>query len=306
MTTFNRRRFLEGAAVSAAGLLLWPWRRALAAGAKPDLVDVSGSDPAKMVAAALDALGGMKKFVRRGDHVVIKPNAAFANPADWGCTTHPQTVLAVAQACLDAKAKSVTIIEYPQAKADKCLKRCGLQAAMDTLPKVKIKLLKEQADFKKLKVKGGVALKEVDVAKEVLSADVLINLPAAKAHSETGVSFGLKNAMGLIWDRKSFHTMFDLHQGIADLGRVIKPQLTIVDATRALLTNGPAGPGETAKPGRMVAGADVVAVDAYSLGLARFNQRQMTTADARHILLAGKAGLGQVDVKQLRVKKVKA
>jgi uncharacterized protein (DUF362 family) len=100
--------------------------------------------------------------------------------------------------------------------------------------------------------------------------------------------------------------MFDLHQGIADLGRVIRPQLTIVDATRALLTNGPAGPGETAEPGRMVAGVDVVAVDAYALGVARFNQRQMTTADARHILLAGKAGIGQADVSKLRVKKVKA
>jgi len=304
VTGLNRRHFLGGAAATAAGLVMAPWRRVLAAGAKPDVVDVSGTDPAKMVAADLAALGGIKRFLHKGDHVVLKPNAAFASPPDWGCTTHPQTVVAVARACLAAKAKSVTIVEYPQAKAEKCLKRCGLLAALAELPEVKIKILKEPADFKKLKVKKGVALKEVEVAKAVLSADVLINLPAAKAHNETGVSFGLKNAMGLIWDRKSFHTMFDLHQGIVDLGSVIQPQLTIVDATRALLTNGPAGPGETAQPGRMVAGANVTAVDAYALTLARFNQRQMTVADARHILLAGKAGLGQTDLKKIRAKKV--
>jgi uncharacterized protein (DUF362 family) len=111
--------------------------------------------------------------------------------------------------------------------------------------------------------------------------------------------------MGLIYDRKVFHTMFDLHQGVADLGKVIVPQLTIVDATRALLTNGPAGPGETATPGRMIAGVDVVAVDAYALRVARFNNRQMTPADARHILLAGQDGVGRLDVDAMQVKILK-
>ncbi len=303
---WNRRHFLIGSTGSLVAAWLLPLRRLWAAGKNPDLVEVSGSDPAKMVAAALTALGGMKRFVRKGDHVVIKPNAAFANPADWGSTTHPETVVAVARACLAAGAKSVTVVEFPQAKAEKCLKRCGLSAALEALPEVKIKVLAGKADFKKRKIKGGKVLQKVEVAKAVLSADVLINLPAAKAHSETGVSFGLKNAMGLIYDRKSFHTMFDLHQGVADLGKIIKPQLTLVDATRALLTNGPAGPGETATPGLMVAGADVVAVDSYSLRLARFNNRQMTLADARHIQLAGKDGVGQSDVGKLKVVKVTA
>jgi uncharacterized protein (DUF362 family) len=143
------------------------------------------------------------------------------------------------------------------------------------------------------------------VAKVVLSSDVLINIPAAKHHSAADVSLGLKNAMGLIRDRQSFHTVFDLHQGIADLGRVIKPAVTLVDATRALLTNGPAGPGESATPKRMVAGRNVVSVDAYTLTVARFGNRQMTPSDARHVGLAGKAGLGETDIKKLKVKKVR-
>jgi uncharacterized protein (DUF362 family) len=135
---------------------------------------------------------------------------------------------------------------------------------------------------------------------------VLINLPAAKSHSDTGVSFGLKNAMGIIRDRGAFHTRYDIDKALADLGRVVKPDLTILDATRVLLTNGPAGPGETVKLGHMIASRDIVAVDAYGLTLARYNRKKMTPADARHIEYAGKAGLGQVDVGKLRVKKVKA
>ena len=305
MPRITRRRFIEGS-VATVGLAALPLKRVLAATSTPDLVEVEGSDPKKMVAAALDALGGIKQFVKKGDLVVIKPNAAFANPADWGTTTHPDTVAAMAELALGAGAKQVLVVEYPQAKGQKCLDRCGLTVALAALPAVKVKLLGGDEDFKATKIAGGIACTTTDVAKAVLSADVLINLAAAKAHGQTGVSFCLKNHMGLIRDRQVFHTMFDLHQGIADLGRIIKPQLCLVDATRALLTNGPAGPGETATPNKMVAGRNIVSVDAYALTLARFNGRQMTPADALHIAHAAKAGLGELDLGKLKIKKVAA
>ncbi|MBN1959721.1 MAG: DUF362 domain-containing protein [Deltaproteobacteria bacterium] len=300
----SRRHFLAGTA-AVAGLSLWPIRRLLAA-QLPDIIDVSGSDPEKMVNAALEAIGGIKRIVKRGDFVVLKPNAGFANPPDWGTTTHPQTVVAVAKACLNAGAKRVTIVEYPQGNVSKCLKRCGLQAALTAVPEVQVKLLGAAEDFKSVNIAKGKACKKVEVAKLVLSADVLINIPAAKAHTETTVSLGLKNAMGLIKDRAAFHTQFDLHQAIADLGHVIKPQLTIVDATRALLTNGPAGPGETVTPGRLAVGRNVTSVDAYALSLARFAQRQLSANDVKHIAFAGAAGLGEVNIAKLKVKKVQA
>lgn len=302
MKVISRRSFVGGSIAAAAAL---KYGRAFAAPA-PDIVDVSGSDPAKMVAAALAALGGISKFVKKGDFVVLKPNAGFANPPAWGTTTHPATVAAVAKACLDAKAKEVLILEFPQGKPEKCFARCGLTAALASLPAVKVKLLSGPGDFQKVDVKGGVTLKSVEVAKAVLSADVLINIPAAKSHYQAGVSLGLKNHMGLIRDRQAFHTAMELHQAIADLGRVIVPQLTILDATRALLTNGPAGPGETSTPGRMVAGRKVTSVDAYGLTVAKFNNKTMTPAEARHIEFAGKAGLGQIDVGKMKIKKVKA
>ncbi len=301
MKVISRRSFVGGSIATAAVL---KYGRVFAAG-EPDIIDVSGSDPAKMVAAALAALGGISKFVKKGDFVVIKPNAGFANPPAWGTTTHPDTVAAIAKACLDAKAKEVLILEFPQGKPEKCFERCGLQAALAALPGVKTKLL-TPADFQKVDVKGGVALKSVEVAKAVLSADVFINVPAAKSHYQAGVSLGLKNHMGLIKDRQAFHTAMELHQAIADLGRVVVPHLTILDATRALLTNGPAGPGETSQPGRMIAGRKVTAVDAYGLTVAKFNNKTMTPAEARHIEYAGKAGLGETDVAKMKVKKVTA
>lgn len=304
MKAISRRSFVGGVSGSIAAAATLRYGYAFAAG-EPDIVDVSGSDPAKMVAAALAGLGGIGKFVKKGDFVVIKPNAGFANPAAWATTTHPDTVAAVAKACLEAKAKEVLILEYPQGKPEKCFDRCGLTAALAALPTVKAKLL-TLADFQKVDVKGGVALKSVEVAKAVLSADVLINVPAAKSHYQSGVSLGLKNHMGLIKDRQSFHTTMELHQAVADLGRVIVPHLTILDATRALLTNGPAGPGETSTPGRIVAGRRVTSVDAYGLTVAKFNNKTMTPADARHIELAAKAGLGEIDIGKMKVKKVSA
>jgi len=233
MTAISRRTFVGG---SLAAVAAFRYGRASPL-ATPTSWTCKAPTHRRLVAAVFAALGGIGKFVKKGDFVIIKPNAAFANPAEWGTTTHPQTVLAVAKMCLDAKAKGVMILEYPQAKGEMCLKRCGLSEAMATLPAAKIKLLSGSGDFQKTEVKGGVSLKTTDVAKSLLSADVFINLPAAKAHYQSGVSLGLKNHMGLVFDRQIFHTALDLHQAIADLGRIIKPNLTIIDGTRALLTN---------------------------------------------------------------------
>jgi uncharacterized protein (DUF362 family) len=301
MKTISRRSFIGGSIVVAAAMKYTP---AFAADGV-DIVDVSGKDPLdrkKMVNDALDALGGIGKFVKKGDFVVLKANAGFAAPVDWGVTTHPDTVAAVAEACINAKAKRVLLVEFPQGKGMLCLERCGVKAALEKL-KVEIKVLGPN-DFQKVDVKKGVALKSVDVAKDILSADVVINIPTAKAHNETGVSLALKNNMGLMLDRQAFHQRLDLQQAIADLGTVIPAHLIILDGTRALLTNGPAGPGETATPGRIIAGRAIASVDAYALALARFNGKNLTAAGVRHIKLAGDLGLGQTDVNKLKVKKI--
>ncbi|MBS1148999.1 MAG: hypothetical protein H6Q89_697 [Myxococcaceae bacterium] len=299
--SFSRRRFLGGSAVLIGSL-----NGAVAAAQKPgspDLVDVEGLNAAAMTQAAIAGLGGIGAFVKPGDYVVLKANAGFANPAAWATTTNPEVVAAVAKLCLDAKAKQVVLLEYPQGKGEKCLERCGVGPALAAFPAVKVKLL-TPADFQEVKVPGAVTLATVEVAKLLMSADVFINIPVGKNHTDAGVSFGLKNHMGLIKNRRAFHQEHDLHQAVADLGRVIKPHLTVLDATRVLLTNGPAGPGDVGTPNRIVAGRNVVSVDCYGLGLARYGNQDLTLADVRYLQLAGKAGLGETDVKKLQVKKL--
>ncbi len=143
MRRISRRGFIVGSAVVAASV---GGRRARAA-EKLDLVDVSGTDAKAMVRAAVRELGGIGKFVKKGDYVVLKPNVGFANPPEWGCTTHPDVVVAMAELCLEAKPKQVLVADYPLGKPDKCFERSGLNAALAALPAVKVKILSEQGDF---------------------------------------------------------------------------------------------------------------------------------------------------------------
>jgi uncharacterized protein (DUF362 family) len=302
MTPLDRREVLGGLAATAVAL---PSRIALAGpAAAVDLVEVSGTDRKAMVKAALGALGGIGAFVRPGQRVVLKPNLAFANPAAWATATHPDTLVAVAQACLEAGAKEVLVVEYPLNDPAKCLERTGAKEALKALPDVKVRMLAEHDEFREVAIPGGVALKTVEVAKAILDADVFINLPQAKHHGSAGVSFGLKNAMGTIWSRKPFHLWLDLHQAIADLGHVVRPHLTILDATHVLLSGGPKGPGDVGTPGRMVAGRVTASVDAWGLSVVPFGGKALTPADVRHIAHAGRAGLGEVDVKKLAAARV--
>jgi uncharacterized protein (DUF362 family) len=141
----------------------------------------------------------------------------------------------------------------------------------------------------------------VEVLKEVLESDVLIALPQAKSHSNTGVSMGIKGSMGLIWDRWSFHSKYNINEALADLATVLRPALTVLDATRALTTGGPGGPGEVVKPNLVIAGTDPVAVDSFGVSVAPWYGQRFKGRQVEHLLAASQRGLGQIDVEALRI-----
>ena len=153
------------------------------------------------------------------------------------------------------------------------------------------------------RIPQGKVLDRVEVLKDILDNAVLINVPVAKSHSATGVSLGLKGLMGLIWDRESFHSQFNINQGIADLATVIKPQLTILDATRAMASGGPGGPGDVKKPNLIVAGVDPVAVDSYGVGIVPWYGQNFKGRQVEHLLIAHQRGLGKIDVEKLKITK---
>ena len=299
----TRRKFLKIAAAGTA-LTLAGRPSFLVAKEEYDLAVISG-DPVAATKKALEAMGGISRFVKKGQQVVLKPNMSFARTPDFSASTHPLVVATVAQACIEAGAQQVLVLDHTLQRAELCLERTGIREACKNISGVYVLALQERKFFREIKIPQGKVLESVEVMKDVLDSPVLINIPVAKSHSATGVSLGMKGLMGLIWDRESFHSKYNINQAIADLGTVIKPQLTILDATRALASGGPGGPGEVKKPNLIIAGIDPVAVDSYGVSIAPWYGQNFKGRQVEHLLLAHQRGLGKIDIDQLKILKEK-
>jgi uncharacterized protein (DUF362 family) len=299
----TRRKFLKTAAAGMAlGLVGSP--SFSVAKEEYDLAVISG-EPVAATRKALEAIGGISRFAKKGQPVVLKPNMSFARTPDFSATTHPLVVATVAQACIEAGAQQVLVLDHTLHRAELCLERAGIRDACKNIPGVYVLALQERKFFREIKIPQGKVLERVEVIKEVLDNSVLINIPVAKSHSATGVSLGLKGLMGLIWDRESFHSQYNINQAIADLGTVIKPQLTILDATRALVSGGPGGPGEVKKPNLIIAGIDPIAVDSYGVSIVPWYGQNFKGRQVEHLLVAHQKGLGKIDIDQLKIFKEK-
>jgi uncharacterized protein (DUF362 family) len=158
-------------------------------------------------------------------------------------------------------------------------------------------VINERSFFKEVDM-GGTVLKKVYYSKDVLDADILINMPILKHHSVTKVTIGLKNMMGLVWDRQYFHSS-DLTRAIAELTAYKKPDLIIMDAIRGIVDHGPIGPGTIKEWKQVVFGADPVAVDAYGADL--FG---LKPSDVLYLSEASKLGIGEIDITKLTVQNV--
>jgi uncharacterized protein (DUF362 family) len=302
--TITRRQFLK---TSAAGIALGLLGRPSFSVAKEeyDLAVISG-EPVAATRKALEAIGGISRFIRKGQPVVLKPNMSFARTPDFSATTHPLVVATVAQACLEAGAQKVLVLDHTLQRAELCLERTGIQDACKSIAGVHVLALQERKFFREIKIPQGKVLERVEVMKEIVDGQVLINIPVAKSHSATGVSLGLKGLMGMIWDRESFHSQYNINQAVADLATVIKPQLTILDATRALASGGPGGPGEVKKPNLIIAGIDPVAVDSYGVSIVPWYGQNFKGRQVEHLLVSHQRGLGKIDIDQLKIIKEKA
>lgn len=298
----NRRSFLLSSLLAAPALRSLDTLAQGVMKEEPyDLAIVRGSDVAANVTAAVNAVGGMSAFVKPGNVVFLKPNMSFPNPPEWGTTTHPEVIRAVAALCVAAGARRVVVADFPMSRAALCFERSGMTALAAECRDFTFVELNDEHQFEPVTIDGGEEVKELLIPKLVRKADVFINLPTAKVHSATTVSFGLKNLMGLFWDRMRFHRDFDLHNAIVDLAGVLRPQLTIMDATYLLLSNGPQGPGKVEHAKTIVAGAAPLAVDAATCSLASWNGRSTAPASVKHLARAAERGLGSLDISRLRI-----
>lgn len=261
------------------------------------LVVAEGTDPATLMDKGLMALGGIGVLVGKGATVVIKPNFSVPRVPEVGATTKPLLVAALVKQCLNAGAKEVKVIDHPFTNGAVCLQTTGIKKEVEAVGGKVYVLDKANESFYRNVVIGGKVLNTALYSRDVLEADVFINFPVLKHHNSTKVTMGLKNLMGLVWDRGIFHST-DLLLGIAELAAFRKPHLTILDATRGITSNGPMGPGAIKEWNQLVLGTDPVAVDAYGASL--FG---LIPADLGYLTAAARLGAGEIDLNQIMVEK---
>jgi len=264
----------------------------------PDLAVVTGEDPASITRKAIELLGGMKRFVSTGDVVVVKPNIGWDRRPEQAANTNPEVVAEVVKLCLESGAKKVKVFDRTCNVASRCYRNSGIKkAASDAGAEVSFVV---DAGFSKMKFPQGVVLKQWRMYKPALEADVLINVPIAKNHGLAKLTMGIKNLMGIMGDdRGKIH--WDIDDKLADLANFVRPQLTILDAYRILVKNGPQGGSlkDVKEKKTLIAGTQIATVDAY--GATLFD---MKPTDLRYVVKASKFGLGEIDLSKVNIKKV--
>ncbi|MFH1903513.1 MAG: DUF362 domain-containing protein [Candidatus Omnitrophota bacterium] len=296
----NRREFLKWSASSLAAALVWG-----ALGKKtawpelpPHLSVVTGGTAQPRVEAAIKALGGINRFVQPGNRVVVKPNIAWARTPQEGANTDPEVVAAVVGLCRQAGARQVIVIDhtcnnYRMSYQQSGIEAAAKQAGAEVRPADQIKY------YRQVNIPEAKILHSPMILNEILDCDVLINLPVVKVHGGAMVTLSMKNLMGVVWDRGIMHST-NLHQAIVDLSLAVKPKLILLDATRIMTSNGPAGPGNIETLNQLVAATDPVAADAYGAKILGFAPENIP-----HIKIAHQMRLGEIDLQSLRVKNVK-
>lgn len=299
----SRRDFLirgAGAGLACAGLGILSAPDLLRAAVEPVLTDAldlaiaKGGDPASNTMKAIQALGGMERFVKEGDKVAIKPNPIDAISPEIAASTNPAVVEMVVKMCLQAGSREVVVLSHDPLRG---FQRNGI---MDAATRAGARVLAANSRdlYQAVPVLRGRLLENVEIIGEIIDADVFINIPIAKHHGATDVTLSMKNLMGINWNRIYFHQN-GLHQAIADLNTAVKQDLIIMDANRILLTNGPSGPGQTRDDKMVIAGTNPVAVDAYTTAL--FDRKP---EEIGYIQYAYELGMGEIDVEKLNIKEI--
>lgn len=301
----DRRQFVQQVVLWSAGLSLGvPCFKVGESFAKPAMPDVGygkAKDYPLLVRKVIETLGGIESFVKNGDHVVIKPNIGWDRSPEQGANTHPMVVRTLAELALDAGAGQVRVFDYTCNEKRRCYANSGI---IDQLKKIGDQRIHwEHIDHRKfveVDIEKGKSLTRWKIYKDALTADCYINVPVAKHHGLSRLSLGLKNSMGIIGgNRGKLHR--NLGQALADLATVVQPKLTLIDATRMLLRNGPQGGrlSDVKVADTVIASSDPVAADAYATTLFDLQPAEIASTVAAHAM-----GLGEMDLQRMRIHEV--
>ena len=264
----------------------------------PDAVRVDNGEPAHLFNQALFALGGMNQFISQGDSVVLKPNIGWARAPEFAANTNPDLVAEVVKSCLDAGAKEVKVFDRTCNDPRRCYIASEIEEKAEEAGAEVSQIRKNK--YSKVKLEQGKVLKEWEIYSDYLEADKVINIPIAKHHSLSRVSLGVKNLMGVMGgNRGSIHTGFD--QKLADITSAILPTLTIIDAYRILIANGPTGgnPADVKLQKSLIASSCVVTADYLGMDLFSLQLNQVG-----HIKEMVDRGINKFDLANLNFKQI--
>ncbi len=265
----------------------------------PDLVVARKGDPEEMVNAAVSALGGMDRFVKPGDVVVVKPNiCASYHSYEYAATTNPWVVGAVVKLAIEAGAKQVKVMDFPfGGTAEQAYRKSGIQAEVQKAGGKMVVM--SNIKFIETAIPDGKDLKSARIYDDVLRADVLINVPIAKHHELARLTLAMKNLMGVIYNRPSMHA--NLGQRLADLSTRVRSHLVIVDAVRMLMAHGPTGGNlaDVKKADTIIASPDIIAADSYGATLFGYEPEQL-----EYIKKGVQMGLGIKNLDKLHIEEI--
>jgi uncharacterized protein (DUF362 family) len=269
---------------------------------EPYLVIARGASPAAITRAAIDALGGISRYVKKGNDVIVKPNICNASMGpELATTTNPQVVAELVKLCLEAGAARVRVMDQPfSGVAVEAYKQSGIREAVERAGgqmEIMAAMKYADVDFPK-----GRDIKKWKVYQDILKADVVINVPIAKSHNLAKYTLAMKGLMGVITDRERIHNAID--QRLADLSTVIQPTLNVIDGVRVLMRNGPTSwnPNDSVVMNTLIASHDIVAADAYAI------QTFWKTKpdDVGYVRIGAQMGIGRYDFGKLWIQEVTA
>ncbi|MBP3558174.1 MAG: DUF362 domain-containing protein [Thermoguttaceae bacterium] len=309
----TRKDFLKAVAIagmtttfsSAAPFSVLAQQGKNAAGADVDLVALMGGEPGQMFEKGIEVLGGMKRFVDRGAKVVIKPNIGWDKKPELAANTNPELIVAMINAAKDCGAKEIVVFDNTCDNWRKCYENSGIEEAAKKAGAI-VMPANEERHYREVSLPKAKVLKKTQIHQAILDCDVWFNVPVLKNHGGAKMTIAMKNLMGIVRDRQAFHRL-GLDQAIADIGTYEKPAcLNVVDAYRAMKSNGPRGRNEAdvVTPKCLFMSTDPVAVDVAAIRT--FNQFQkMPLENVRYVAMAEELNLGVADLSKLNVERVR-
>ncbi|MFH1414697.1 MAG: DUF362 domain-containing protein [Elusimicrobiota bacterium] len=304
---FTRREFIKAVSVMLVGLVAKKLsaaerspvsgavgsllKKGAAAGEKKyELSIIKGTDHAAITRQAVSALGGMEKFVKKGDTVVVKPNMCGPHMPEMAATTNPEVVKEIVYMCYEAGAVKVKVFDKPFRHAGMTYKICGIaRAAKEAGADV---FFVDDWNYVNAKFEYDSPLEGWPIYKDAIEADCFINVPILKHHSYTGLTLSMKNLMGVMGGNRG-NVHWDISTKLAHLTDYIKPKLIVMDATRVLMRNGPGGGNleDVEIFNTVMASADPVLIDSEAARLVGVTPKKIGC-----IRVAGEMGLGKFNV----------